>query len=118
MPVIPIALAEVSRLSGDNKGIISLPLSHTSFTFDSFGVAGFFGGDSSISAMSSVTLIAERRWLGWYNAPGSLEVAKQYAQLGALLISETLSRTVAHRIVDHFILRHIDMAEYRKQRRR
>ncbi|KAG0702438.1 hypothetical protein DFH29DRAFT_502281 [Suillus ampliporus] len=48
---------------------------------DTSGVAGFFGGDEAISAMATVHLYRGRRWLGWYNSPGSYTVAKKFGQL-------------------------------------
>ena len=55
--------------------------SKSSFALDSSGVAGFFGGDSAVLAMASVNLIPNRRWVGWYNTPGSYEIAKLFGQL-------------------------------------
>ncbi|PPQ68475.1 hypothetical protein CVT25_008400 [Psilocybe cyanescens] len=52
-----------------------------SFSLDSSGIAGFFGGEEAFSAMSSVHLVRARRWLGWYNSPGSYFVAKKYGTL-------------------------------------
>jgi hypothetical protein len=51
------------------------------FSLDAAGVAGFFGGDETLSAMATVHLYRGRRWLGWYNSPGSYVVAKRYGQL-------------------------------------
>ncbi|KAF8957837.1 hypothetical protein BDZ97DRAFT_1906648 [Flammula alnicola] len=51
---------------------MKIPLKHSSFSLDVSGIAGFFGGEESLAAMSSVHLIRGRRWLGWYNSPGSL----------------------------------------------
>lgn len=51
------------------------------FSLDAAGVAGFFGGDETLSAMATVHLYRGRRWLGWYNSPGSYTVAKKYGQL-------------------------------------
>lgn len=51
------------------------------FSLDSSGVAGFFGGEEAFAAMNSVHLIPSRRWLGWYNSPGSYFVAKKYGTL-------------------------------------
>ncbi|EIW56623.1 uncharacterized protein TRAVEDRAFT_95883, partial [Trametes versicolor FP-101664 SS1] len=51
------------------------------FDLDISGVAGFFGADVAISAMATVHVYAGRRWLGWYNQPGSYEVARRYGQL-------------------------------------
>lgn len=53
----------------------------SSFSLDAAGVAGFFGGDETLSAMATVHLYRGRRWLGWYNSPGSYTVAKRYGQL-------------------------------------
>ncbi|KAH9857770.1 hypothetical protein C2E23DRAFT_291170 [Lenzites betulinus] len=52
-----------------------------SFDLDISGVAGFFGGDVSVSAMATVHIYEGRKWLGWYNQPGSYEIAKRYGQL-------------------------------------
>lgn len=57
------------------------PLITSSFSLDSSGVAGFFGGDEAVSAMATVNLFEDRRWWGWYNSPGSYEIAKKYGQL-------------------------------------
>jgi hypothetical protein len=48
------------------------------FSLDTSGVSGFFGGDEAISAMATVHIYRGRRWLGWYNTPGSYQIAKQY----------------------------------------
>ena len=84
MPVLPSTLVDVSRLSNDDNAIFPPPLSNAAFTLDSSGVAGFFGGDSSVAGMATVNLIRGRRWGGWYNTPGSYEIAKQYGPLGNL----------------------------------
>ncbi|KAI0781257.1 hypothetical protein BD413DRAFT_463250 [Trametes elegans] len=52
-----------------------------SFSLDISGVAGFFGGDASVSAMATVHIYEGRKWLGWYNQPGSYEIARRYGQL-------------------------------------
>ncbi|KAG1752411.1 uncharacterized protein EDB91DRAFT_1102331, partial [Suillus paluster] len=60
---------------------IDLPLDKASFTLDTSGVMGFFGGEEALSAMATVHLYRGRRWLGWYNSPGSYTVAKKFGQL-------------------------------------
>ncbi|KAL1947513.1 hypothetical protein VTO73DRAFT_13237 [Trametes versicolor] len=55
--------------------------SKSGFDLDISGVAGFFGGDVSVSAMATVHVYEGRKWLGWYNQPGSYEIAKRYGQL-------------------------------------
>ncbi|THU96850.1 hypothetical protein K435DRAFT_722369 [Dendrothele bispora CBS 962.96] len=57
------------------------PWTTSKFNLDSLGVAGFFGGEEAISAMTTVHLYRGRRWLGWYNSPGGYTVAKHYGRL-------------------------------------
>lgn len=59
----------------------SMPLSGSKFTLDTSGVAGFFGGDEAVSAMTIVHVYQGRKWLGWYNSPGSYLIAKKCSQL-------------------------------------
>jgi hypothetical protein len=59
----------------------SKPLEGSKFTLDASGVAGFFGGDEAVSAMATVHVYQGRKWLGWYNSPGSYIIAKRYRQL-------------------------------------
>ncbi|KAH9949182.1 hypothetical protein B0H21DRAFT_730026 [Amylocystis lapponica] len=61
--------------------MIQMPLQDSKFTLDSSGVAGFFGGDEAVSAMATVHVYEGRKWLGWYNSPGSYEIGKRYGQL-------------------------------------
>ena len=60
---------------------MKLPLQDSSFQLDVSGIAGFFGGEEAFAAMSSVHLVRGRRWLGFYNSPGSYFVAKKYGVL-------------------------------------
>ncbi|KAI0646759.1 hypothetical protein C8Q79DRAFT_956311 [Trametes meyenii] len=60
----------------------TIPLKGSKFNLDISGVAGFFGGDVAVSAMATVHIYQGRKWLGWYNTPGSYEIAKRYGQLG------------------------------------
>ncbi|KAL1947514.1 hypothetical protein VTO73DRAFT_13238 [Trametes versicolor] len=62
--------------------ISTIPLKDSQISLDISGVAGFFGGDVAVSAMATVHIYQGRRWLGWYNSPGSYEIAKRYGQLG------------------------------------
>lgn len=59
----------------------TLALDKANFTLDTSGVAGVFGGDEAVSAMATVHVYENRRWLGWYNSPGSYEIAKRYGLL-------------------------------------
>ena len=53
----------------------------TGFSLNPLSVAGFFGGDSAVHAMATANLIWGRRWFGWYNIPGSYEIAKRFGPL-------------------------------------
>ncbi|OAX34206.1 hypothetical protein K503DRAFT_699132, partial [Rhizopogon vinicolor AM-OR11-026] len=53
-----------------------ISVSSGKFNLDVSGVAAFFGGDAAIKAMKTFHLYKDRRWTGWYNAPGSFAVAK------------------------------------------
>lgn len=63
--------------------VLDRPLQHSKFTLDASGVAGFFGGEEAISAMATVHLFKGRRWLGWYNSPGSYTIAKRFGQIAS-----------------------------------
>ncbi|KAI0787300.1 hypothetical protein C8Q74DRAFT_1315314 [Fomes fomentarius] len=78
MPLISHLIDLAARADTE---VVEAPFSTSAFTLDSSGVAGFFGGDTAVSGMATVHLMAGRRWCGWYNAPGAYEVAKQYGQL-------------------------------------
>lgn len=57
------------------------PLNRTSFNLDVGGIVGFLGGEEAISAMESMHFNKYRKWLGWYNSPGSYTIAKHYGKL-------------------------------------
>ncbi|KIM55382.1 hypothetical protein SCLCIDRAFT_1221220 [Scleroderma citrinum Foug A] len=56
------------------------PLTKGSFSLDTSGMASFFGGDAAVAAMTTLHLNPTRRWLGWYNSPGTYEVARRYSK--------------------------------------
>jgi len=60
---------------------MKIPFQDVHFNLNVAGIAGFFGGEEAFAAMSSVHLVQGRRWLGWYNSPGSYYVAKKYGVL-------------------------------------
>ena len=73
--------------------IPEIPLSTSDLNLDISGVAGFFGGDVAVSAMGTVHVYQRRKWLGWYNSPGSYEIAKRYGQLGTSRFWDGLLRS-------------------------
>ncbi|KAI6121274.1 hypothetical protein F5141DRAFT_508892 [Pisolithus sp. B1] len=52
-----------------------------SFSLDTGGMTSFFGGDVAVNAMITIHLVPARRWLGWYNCPGTYEVARRYGRV-------------------------------------
>lgn len=77
MPIIPKAAAAL----GQRSLVFAAPLSHSKFSLDTSGVAGVFGGEEAVSAMATVHVYEHRKWLGWYNSPGSYEIAQRYGRL-------------------------------------
>jgi len=63
----------------NNRSLVHLDKSR--FTLDASGVAGFFGGVEAASAMATVHICRNRKQWGWYNSPGSYEIAKRYGLL-------------------------------------
>jgi hypothetical protein len=61
--------------------MIKIPLTNENFTLDSASLAGFFGGAEAVSAMGTVHIYPGRKWMGWYNSPGSYTIAQEYGQL-------------------------------------
>jgi hypothetical protein len=61
--------------------MIKIPLTNGDFTLDSASLAGFFGGAEAVSAMGTVHMYPGRKWMGWYNSPGSYTIAQKYGQL-------------------------------------
>ncbi|PIL35275.1 hypothetical protein GSI_02000 [Ganoderma sinense ZZ0214-1] len=74
-------MAPIAQSAPQHDAAVHDPLAGANFTLDSSGVAGFFGGDTAVHGMATVNLFRWRKWGGWYNTPGSYEIAKQYGQL-------------------------------------
>ncbi|KAG6331341.1 hypothetical protein ID866_7744, partial [Astraeus odoratus] len=53
-------------------------------------MAAFFGGDVAVAAMTTLHLDPSRRWLGWYNSPGTYEVARRYGKIAKSRLLEGL----------------------------
>ncbi|KAG2346397.1 hypothetical protein BDR05DRAFT_878299 [Suillus weaverae] len=51
------------------------------FSLNAFGIAGFFGGDEAIAAIKTIHHHKARKFLGWYNSPGSWDVGKKFGKL-------------------------------------
>ncbi|KAG1836233.1 hypothetical protein F4604DRAFT_1602921 [Suillus subluteus] len=53
----------------------------SNFSLNIFGITGFFGGDQAISAILTIHYYKGRKFLGWYNSPGSWNVGKEFGRL-------------------------------------
>ncbi|KAI6129370.1 hypothetical protein EDD16DRAFT_1701366 [Pisolithus croceorrhizus] len=60
------------------------------FSLDTGGMASFFGGEVAVTAMTTIHLDPTRRWLGWYNSPGTYEVARRYGRVSDSKLLEGL----------------------------
>ncbi len=69
---------------------VDVSVSKALSTLRPISLTGLFGGDSAVAAMGTVHLFA-RRWIcGWYNTPGSYEIAKRYGQLANVWFWDSL----------------------------
>ena len=58
------------------------------------GIAGFFFGEEALLPMATVYLYEHRKWMGWYNSPGSYELAKRCGGLAGSRAFESLFPSV------------------------
>lgn len=71
----------VSLFDRRSIGSAAEPIRNTKLTLDTSGMAAFFGGDVAVAAFTSLHLDPHRRWLGWYNSPGTFDVARRYGRI-------------------------------------
>ncbi|KAI0710419.1 hypothetical protein C8T65DRAFT_648307 [Cerioporus squamosus] len=71
-----------------------LPLRSTTFSLDVSSLAVFLGADAALAVMMLPHLHSQRRWWGWYNCPGSYQLAKYYGELARFRFSSALSTKV------------------------
>ncbi|KAF8546685.1 hypothetical protein OG21DRAFT_1517996 [Imleria badia] len=96
-----IPQVDVPTLSSSRPSIIPpLQLDNTyHLSFDASGVVGLLGGDDAVSAMAAVHIYGNQRWSGWYNTPGSFQIAKRLSSL-AKSVSLRGHQTLFTRSVD------------------
>ncbi|KAF8549367.1 hypothetical protein OG21DRAFT_1515296 [Imleria badia] len=64
------------------------------FSLDASGVTGLLGGDYAVSAMAVVHVYGSQRLLGWYNTPGSFQIAKRLVSLRGNLAQTRFRKSV------------------------
>ncbi|KAI6110364.1 hypothetical protein EDD17DRAFT_1509525 [Pisolithus thermaeus] len=57
------------------------PLTNSSFILQSTSVAGLLGGEEAASTVALLQVCDKRRWLGWYNSPGSYIMGRRIRRL-------------------------------------
>ena len=74
-----VSIDAVFSLFNNPSTIMSLlPLDKPSrFSLDTSGVTSLLGGDDALSAMTAAHVYGNQRFLGWYNTPGSFQIAKR-----------------------------------------
>ncbi|KIK26924.1 hypothetical protein PISMIDRAFT_77829, partial [Pisolithus microcarpus 441] len=65
------------------------PLANTKFILDSASVAGLLGGEEAVSTVALAPIYDRRKWLGWYNTPGSYIIGKRFRRLARSMISDS-----------------------------
>ncbi|KAI6143370.1 hypothetical protein BKA82DRAFT_4017638 [Pisolithus tinctorius] len=64
------------------------PFAQTTFVLNSTGVAGLLGGEEAMSTVALAQVYDSRRWLGWYNTPGSYIIGKRFRRLAHSIVSD------------------------------
>jgi len=77
MPVI--RLHEEAQIQPRVMVTSPTPMGKSNFILDTSGLASAFGGPEAIFSLALVHLYTGRRWLGWYNSPGSYFLGKLLA---------------------------------------
>ncbi|KAL4063421.1 hypothetical protein V8B97DRAFT_697218 [Scleroderma yunnanense] len=88
------------------------PLTKGSWSLDTSGMAAFLGGEVAVAAMTTLHLDPTRRWLGWYNCPGTYEVARRYGRFCKSRILQGLFPGVPTDLATHLGLANIKGAKY------
>ncbi|KAI6030100.1 hypothetical protein EDC04DRAFT_109775 [Pisolithus marmoratus] len=67
----------------------SSPLPNARFILDSTSVAGLLGGEEAMSTVALAQIYDRRKWLGWYNTPGSYIIGKRFRRLAHSIVSDS-----------------------------
>ncbi|KAI6005398.1 hypothetical protein EDC04DRAFT_2583212 [Pisolithus marmoratus] len=69
------------------------PFMGSRFILDSTSVAGLVGGEEATSTIALAQVYNRRRWLGWYNSPGSYVMGKRFRRLACSATTDTIFDT-------------------------
>lgn len=61
--------------------LLHTPLADSKFAFNALQFIGLIGGQQALFVMAMIPAYRGRRWLGWYNNPGSLDIARRLIDL-------------------------------------
>lgn len=85
--------------AADSSAMSALGL-HVDFNFalNALGFIGLIGGTEVVSVMAMIPLYRGRRWLGWYNTPGSLGIARHLSNFASSFQTRLYGKSVSHRL--------------------
>ncbi|KAI6118257.1 hypothetical protein F5141DRAFT_1000131 [Pisolithus sp. B1] len=84
IPGIP----EAVQLHDRSLATDSSPLSNATFMLNSSGIGGLLGGEEALSTVALAQIYNRRKWLGWYNTPGTYIIGKHLRRLARSVISD------------------------------
>ncbi|KAI6095442.1 hypothetical protein EDD16DRAFT_37178 [Pisolithus croceorrhizus] len=75
--------AALEAVQAQTRSLITYapPLANSSFVLQSTSVAGLLGGEEATSTVALPQVCDRRRWLGWYNSPGSYVMGRRFRRL-------------------------------------
>ncbi|KIK25139.1 hypothetical protein PISMIDRAFT_9732 [Pisolithus microcarpus 441] len=82
---------EVARAQTRSLITYAPPLANSSFILQSASVAGLLGGEEATSTVALLQVSDKRRWLGWYNSPGSYVMGRRFRRLAHSATPEVVS---------------------------
>ncbi|KAI6030101.1 hypothetical protein EDC04DRAFT_2605515 [Pisolithus marmoratus] len=80
-------ISETAQFQARSLVTDSSPLANVKFVLNSTGVAGLLGGEEAMSTTALAQMYDRRKWLGWYNTPGSYIIGTRCLRLAHSIIS-------------------------------
>ncbi|KAI5992767.1 hypothetical protein EDD15DRAFT_2167851 [Pisolithus albus] len=87
--IIPLKVTDTVEFQTRSLVTDPSPLANTKFILDSTSVAGLLGGEEAMSTVALAQIYDRRKWLGWYNTPGSYIIGKRFRRLARSIISDS-----------------------------
>ncbi|KAI6114716.1 hypothetical protein EDD16DRAFT_1483393 [Pisolithus croceorrhizus] len=87
--IIPLKVSDTIEFQTRSLVTDPSPLANTKFILDSASVAGLLGGEEAMSTVALAQIYDRRKWLGWYNTPGSYTMGKRFRRLAHSIVSDS-----------------------------